>query len=77
MIAANSVVTKDVPPYSVVAGVPAKIIKYRHPQNVITELLESKWWDKPIEWLRLNKEEFLDVNKFLRNEFSENTSSSI
>lgn len=45
IIAANSVVTKDVPPYSVVAGVPAKVIKYRFEQDVINELLKLKWWD--------------------------------
>lgn len=40
VIAAGSVVTKDVPPYAVVAGVPAKVIKYRFPVDVINELIE-------------------------------------
>lgn len=45
VIAANSVVTKDVPPYAIVAGVPAKVIKYRFPNEVVSELLRLKWWD--------------------------------
>lgn len=45
VIAANSVVTKDVPPYAIVAGVPAKIIRFRFDSNVIDELLRIKWWN--------------------------------
>ena len=45
VIGANSLVTKNVPPYAVVGGVPAKIIKYRFPENVISRLLQIKWWD--------------------------------
>lgn len=43
IIAAGSVVTKDVPPYAVVAGVPAKIIKYRFEKKIITKLLEINY----------------------------------
>lgn len=46
IIAAGSVVTKDVPPYAIVAGNPAREIKRRFSQNVIEELLNLKWWDK-------------------------------
>ena len=50
VVAAGAVVTKDVPPYAIVAGVPSKIIKYRFEKNKIKELLESKWWKmKPSE----------------------------
>ncbi|MGP3593267.1 CatB-related O-acetyltransferase [Vagococcus sp. WN89Y] len=45
VVAANSVVTKDVPPYAIVAGVPAKIIRYRFGPEIIDELLKIKWWD--------------------------------
>lgn len=54
VIAAGAVVTKDVDPYSVVGGVPAKIIKYRFPQNVIDMLLEHKWWDQSFDNIKNN-----------------------
>lgn len=47
VIGANAVVTKDVPPYAIVVGIPAKIIRYRFPEETIDTLLSSKWWDNP------------------------------
>ena len=45
IIGAKSIVTKDVPPYAIAAGVPAKIIRYRFDEKTIKELLELKWWE--------------------------------
>lgn len=45
IVASRAVVTKDVPAYAVVGGVPAKVLKYRFNQDVIQELLELRWWD--------------------------------
>lgn len=45
IIGMGSVVTKDVEPYSIVAGNPAKVIKYRFEKNIIEKLLQSKWWE--------------------------------
>jgi len=47
VIGANSVVTKDVPPYSIVVGSPAKMIKYRFEQEKIKLIEDSKWWNTP------------------------------
>ncbi|WP_448248403.1 Vat family streptogramin A O-acetyltransferase [Thalassotalea agariperforans] len=49
IIASKSVVTKDVPDYSVVGGNPAQTLKYRFDQKTIDELLELSWWDWPVE----------------------------
>ncbi|GAA5224781.1 CatB-related O-acetyltransferase [Membranihabitans marinus] len=49
IIAAHTVVTKDVPPYSVVGGNPGKIIRRRFSEPSIEILLKLKWWDWPIE----------------------------
>lgn len=46
IIAANSHVVCDIPPYAVFGGNPAKLIKYRFDELVISKLLEIKWWDK-------------------------------
>lgn len=54
VVAAGAVVVKDVPPYAVVGGVPAKVIKYRFPNDIIDKLEEIKWWDIPEEKLKKN-----------------------
>ncbi|NVJ69418.1 MAG: CatB-related O-acetyltransferase [Alphaproteobacteria bacterium] len=48
IVAAGAVVTKDVPPYAIVGGNPARVIKYRVDEDLIEPLLESKWWDYDI-----------------------------
>lgn len=50
VVAAGAVVTKNVPPYAIVGGVPAKILRYRFNDNIIEKLLQLKWWDKDIIW---------------------------
>ena len=48
-VAAGAVVTKNVPPFAVVGGVPARIIKYRFPQEMIDRLMQIQWWNLPDE----------------------------
>jgi len=58
IIGAGAVVTKNVEPYSIVAGVPAKVVKYRFDEDIIKLLLESKWWDLP-------KEDIIEISNYL------------
>ena len=64
IVAMGAVVTHDVPPYAIVGGVPAKIIKYRFTDNQISQLLNYKWWDKEDKWLKENAYKFHDINNF-------------
>ena len=65
MIAAGAVVTKDVAPYSIVAGVPAKEIRKRFSEEDIEALLKLEWWNKPIQWIYDNHRMFSNVKSFL------------
>jgi acetyltransferase-like isoleucine patch superfamily enzyme len=49
VVAARSVVTKPVPPYAIVAGNPARVVKYRFDEETIRDFLDLKWWDLPDE----------------------------
>lgn len=55
VIGANAIVSKDVAPYSVVTGIPAREIKKRFSDNIIQELLQLKWWDWSLEKIARNK----------------------
>ena len=65
VIAAGAVVTKDVPPYAIVGGIPAKLIRYRYDQDVIDMLMSFKWWDKNEEWIRKHLSAFQDIKSFV------------
>jgi len=54
VIGANAVVAKDVPPYAIVSGNPARIIRYRFKRSLIKKLLRIKWWDWPEKKVREN-----------------------
>lgn len=62
IIGAGSMVLKDVPPYSIVVGVPAKIIRYRFTKIEIEKLLELKLWNHDFDWIKKNYKLFNDIN---------------
>ena len=51
VIGGGTVVTKDVPPYAIVVGNPARVLRYRFSPEIISELLELRWWDRPAQFI--------------------------
>lgn len=65
VVLAGSMVTKNVEAYSIVGGIPAKHIKYRFDKEDREQLLDFKWWNKDIEWIKKNLDIFRSSEKFL------------
>lgn len=63
VIGTGALVTKDVKPYSIVGGIPAKIIRSRFSEEDINFLLKLKWWDKGEEWIREYGDFFDDIDE--------------
>lgn len=67
VVAAGSVVTHDVEPYSIVAGVPARCIRYRFKEEERAFLELFKWWELPVDYIEQHYREFADMNSFYQN----------
>lgn len=66
VVGSGAIVTKDVPPYAIVVGVPAKIVRYRFDDETIDRLQKLKWWDWEIDKIKENYSDFkLPINEFL------------
>ena len=65
VIASDSVVVKNVPPYAIVGGNPARLIKYRFPEDIIEKLLRIKWWNWDIDKIYENFKYFNRVEEFV------------
>ena len=66
IIGSGAVVTKDIPPYAIAVGVPAKVIKYRFDENTIESLINIAWWDWDRVSLEKNFKELNDVSSFIK-----------
>lgn len=66
IVAAGAVVTKDVPAYAIVGGIPAKVIKYRFDEEKIQKLNEIKWWDFSMDNLTDVEKYFFDIETFIK-----------
>lgn len=64
VVLAHAVVTKDVPPYAIVGGVPARVIGYRYSEEDIKFLQTIRWWENSITWLKENYKLFSDFKAF-------------
>ena len=64
VVLAGAYVVKDVPPYAIVGGIPAKIIGYRYDEETISLLLKSKWWENDKQWFYKNWELMCDMEGF-------------
>lgn len=68
IVGANAVVTKDVPPYAIVAGNPAHVIRMRFSPQIISDLLQIQWWNWPFDKIRKNMPLLLsdNITKFIQ-----------
>lgn len=72
IVASYAVVVKDVPPYAIVGGVPAKVIRYRFEQEDVEWLLKLEWWNKDEEWIEKHASCFSDIKKLRKAVETEN-----
>ena len=65
VIGAGAVVTKDIPPYAIAVGIPAKVVKYRFDEDSIQKLQQKEWWNGSIEDIKRVERHFWSIEDFL------------
>lgn len=71
VVASGAIVTKDVPPFAIVGGIPAKVIRYRYAQDTINSLMQIKWWNRDLQWIKDNAGLFAEIDEFIKK-YSDN-----
>ena len=71
VIGAGSVVHKNVAPYAILVGNPCRVVKYRFNKDIIEKLLSSKWWEKSIEEIKKNIDEYTSPYQIYMNNYDE------
>lgn len=66
IVASGALVNSNVEPYTIVAGQPARVIRKRFTDEQIDWLLKFKWWDKPLNWIKENANDFDDIEQFIK-----------
>lgn len=66
IVLAGAVVTKDVPPYAIIGGVPAQILGYRFTPEQMDFLLQLKWWNRGENWIKTHADYFSDIELFIK-----------
>jgi acetyltransferase-like isoleucine patch superfamily enzyme len=72
IVGAGAIVTKDVPPFAIALGVPARVLRKRFPDDQIEFLERLAWWDKDLEWIRAHALLFRDIARFRETVEKEN-----
>jgi len=65
VIGSSAVVTKNIPPFAIAVGNPARVIKYRFDQQIIQSLQQIAWWNWDYEQIKLAIDDFKDINSFI------------
>ncbi len=74
IVGTAALVTKDVPPYAIVGGNPAKILKYRFPEHIIEAMLDIRWWEWPDEKVEAETDYLLGpIDEFVARHFTKRT----
>jgi len=65
VLGAGAIATRDLEPYGVYVGAPARLVRFRFSNEEIAKLLAARWWDRDEQWIRRNARYFDDVGRFL------------